>query len=95
MTDRSGNWITYNGEVYNYIELRDELGAQKFLTTSDTEVILRAYLLETTDTSESSEARLLDTVAELLFTRRGEDSREERDRVFQQVYSAWDQRAAG
>ena len=59
------------------------------------EVILRAYLLETTDTSESSEARLLDTVAELLFTRRGEDSREERDRVFQQVYSAWDQRAAG
>lgn len=43
MTDGSGNWITYNGEVYNYVELRDELGASSFRTTSDTEVILRAY----------------------------------------------------
>lgn len=43
MTDAAGNWITYNGEIYNYIELRDELGAESFKTTSDTEVILRAY----------------------------------------------------
>ena len=43
MTDGSGNWITYNGEVYNYLELRAELGAEHFVTTSDTEVILRAY----------------------------------------------------
>ena len=43
MTDRTGNWITYNGEIYNYLELRDELGADQFKTTSDTEVILRAY----------------------------------------------------
>jgi len=43
MTDGSGNWITYNGEIYNYIELREELGAASFRTTSDTEVILRAY----------------------------------------------------
>lgn len=40
----SGCVITYNGEVYNYRELRDELGAAQFKTTSDTEVILRAWL---------------------------------------------------
>jgi asparagine synthase (glutamine-hydrolysing) len=43
MTDARGNWITYNGEIYNYIELRDELGLAEFRTTSDTEVVLRAY----------------------------------------------------
>lgn len=43
MTDRSGNWVTYNGEIYNYIELRHELGEENFLTHSDTEVILQAY----------------------------------------------------
>ena len=43
MTDPAGNWITYNGEIYNYIELREELGAESFRTTSDTEVILAAY----------------------------------------------------
>lgn len=35
--------IVYNGEVYNYIELRAELGEDSFRTTSDTEVVLRAY----------------------------------------------------
>ncbi len=43
MTDGGGNWITYNGEIYNYIELRRELGKGTFTTDSDTEVILRAY----------------------------------------------------
>jgi len=43
MFDERGNGITYNGEVYNYIELRDEIGADEFRTTSDTEVALRAY----------------------------------------------------
>ena len=43
MTDRKGNWITYNGELYNYIELRKELDPSGFVTTSDTEVILQAY----------------------------------------------------
>src|SRR5688572_21759586 len=43
MTDGEGNWITYDGEIYNYLELRQELGARAFRTSSDTEVILRAY----------------------------------------------------
>jgi asparagine synthase (glutamine-hydrolysing) len=43
MTDGHGRWITYNGEIYNYLELRDEIGRDAFRTTSDTEVILRAY----------------------------------------------------
>ena len=43
MHDGGGNWITYNGEIYNYVELRRELGEDSFRTTSDTEVVLRAY----------------------------------------------------
>jgi asparagine synthase (glutamine-hydrolysing) len=43
MAGRNGDWITANHEIYNYVELRDELGADSFQTTSDTEVILRAY----------------------------------------------------
>ena len=36
--------ITYNGEIYNYRELRDELSDRwRFRTRSDTEVILAAY----------------------------------------------------
>lgn len=38
-------WITYNGEIFNYIELRRELEktGHKFYTNSDTEVIVHAY----------------------------------------------------
>ncbi|MEH6941703.1 asparagine synthase (glutamine-hydrolyzing) [Bacillus sp. JJ722] len=38
-------WIIFNGEVYNYIELRKELEAQgyTFATDSDTEVIIALY----------------------------------------------------
>lgn len=36
--------ITYNGEIYNYLELKRELAADyKFLTDTDTEVLLAAY----------------------------------------------------
>lgn len=44
MSDDSGNWIVFNGEIYNYIELRNELGKSDFKSDSDTEVILKAYL---------------------------------------------------
>ncbi len=39
-------WITYNGEIYNYIELREELKQYGYIfrTNSDTEVIINAYL---------------------------------------------------
>jgi asparagine synthase (glutamine-hydrolysing) len=39
-------WITYNGEIYNYLELRAELEALGFAfrTASDTEVLLAAYV---------------------------------------------------
>jgi asparagine synthase (glutamine-hydrolysing) len=43
MSDLAGNQITFNGEIYNYLELRDELSTETFKTSSDTEVILAAY----------------------------------------------------
>ena len=46
MPDVDGRrWIVFNGEIYNYKELRDELTAcgLEFRTHSDTEVILQAY----------------------------------------------------
>src|SRR5688572_16541410 len=38
-------WISFNGEVFNFVELRQELIARGrvFRTTSDTEVILQLY----------------------------------------------------
>ena len=41
----TGNAISFNGEIYNYIEIRNELEklSYKFETNSDTEVILKAY----------------------------------------------------
>lgn len=38
-------WITYNGEIYNYLEIRKELikKGHKFRSDTDTEVIIHAY----------------------------------------------------
>src|SRR2546430_14794435 len=38
-------WVVFNGEIFNYVELRAELAAlgYRFATRRDTEVIVRAY----------------------------------------------------
>jgi asparagine synthase (glutamine-hydrolysing) len=46
MLSREGDMVlTFNGEIYNFNELREELerNGEKFATTSDTEVVLRMY----------------------------------------------------
>jgi len=42
----AGVWVVFNGEIYNYIEVRKELQTlgHAFQSQSDTEVLLRAYL---------------------------------------------------
>ncbi|HEY3167794.1 MAG TPA: asparagine synthase (glutamine-hydrolyzing) [Candidatus Binatia bacterium] len=46
MSNEDGSlWITFNGEIFNYLELRDNLlqAGHRFRTQSDTEVILHMY----------------------------------------------------
>src|SRR5215217_6181777 len=40
---QTGNWITYNGETYNFKDLRRELDDDPWSSNTDTEVVLRAY----------------------------------------------------
>ena len=44
-SDDGSRWITHNGEIYNYVELMQELQAKghRFRSVSDTEVILKAF----------------------------------------------------
>ena len=47
MSDPTGRyWLVYNGEVYNYLELRQELEREGrvFRTHTDTEVVLQAFI---------------------------------------------------
>jgi asparagine synthase (glutamine-hydrolysing) len=41
----TGNWIVYNGEIYNFREVRSKLEGEgvRFRSQSDTEVLLKAY----------------------------------------------------
>jgi asparagine synthase (glutamine-hydrolysing) len=41
----TGNWIVYNGEIYNFLDVRGELErlGTGFVSHSDTEVVLKAY----------------------------------------------------
>src|SRR5215472_7826648 len=41
----TGNWIVYNGEIYNFRQVRTKLEGfgVKFVSFSDTEVVLKAY----------------------------------------------------
>ena len=46
MVSNSGRfWVVYNGEIYNYIEIREDLESigRSFRSCSDTEVLLQAY----------------------------------------------------
>ena len=44
--ERRGVWLIFNGEIYNYLEVRSELEGLGvvFHTSSDTEVLVEAYL---------------------------------------------------
>lgn len=44
-TDGAGLWIVFNGEIFNYLELREDLKKKghTFTSNTDTEVILKVY----------------------------------------------------
>jgi asparagine synthase (glutamine-hydrolysing) len=44
MSNQDGSlWLSINGEIYNYLELRSELSDYAYRTQTDTELILAAY----------------------------------------------------
>lgn len=69
-------WITYNGEIYNYLELRKELqnAGHHFISESDTEVILYAYKQWGTDCVKKFNGMwalcIYDTEKQILFASR-------------------------
>ncbi|MEW6102887.1 MAG: asparagine synthase (glutamine-hydrolyzing) [bacterium] len=40
---RKNVWVVFNGEIYNYKELKDECKGYEFISNSDTEAILASY----------------------------------------------------
>lgn len=64
------------------------LAAQAEIDAEAWDAIMRAYKLSSDEWG--GDGKLLETVSDLLFIRRGEDSETERKRVFGQIYSAWD-----
>lgn len=60
------------------------------------DVIHKAYLLESGDYGdEHADGKLLGAVSDLLFVRRGENTKDERVRVFAQVQKAWENAVKG
>ena len=55
MSYREDFWVTFNGEIYNYKELRGDLEAvgYHFSSGSDTEVLLAAYAESGRDTAHN------------------------------------------
>ncbi|MFC6165812.1 asparagine synthase (glutamine-hydrolyzing) [Lactiplantibacillus dongliensis] len=52
--DNERYWMTFNGEIYNYVELREQLKTEgyEFKTSSDSEVILAMYAKYKQDTTK-------------------------------------------
>jgi asparagine synthase (glutamine-hydrolysing) len=88
MGTRDGRlWITYNGEIFNYLELRDELRARGhvFETASDTEVLLAAY----TEWGEEALPRLNGMFAFALYDARDRSVLGVRDRFGVKPFHYW------
>ena len=80
LTNEDGTvWLTFNGEIFNYLELRRELAdrGHRFVTQGDSEVIVHAY----EEWSESAWGRLNGQFAVALWDRRRRRLWLARDRV--------------
>ena len=53
-------WITYNGELYNFRELRRELelSGERFATECDTEVLLRMFVVARAEDARAAQRHL-------------------------------------